>query len=71
MSSTATAHRHVAARVGSGSLLDFAVAAGALAGTLALLRHGGAAPTRAGSRELDPIGVALVAGSTVPLVASR
>jgi signal transduction histidine kinase len=71
MSSTATAHRLFAARPGSRSLLDVAIAAAALAGTLALLRHGGAAPTRPGSRELDSIGVLLVACSTVPVVAWR
>jgi len=71
MSSTAKAHRLFAARPSSGALLDVAVAAAALAGTLALLSHGGFAPSRPGSRELNLLGVVLVACSTVPLVAWR
>ena len=48
-----------------------AIGAAALAGSLALLHHGGVAPTRAGSGGFDLTGVVLVAGSTVPLVAWR
>jgi len=71
MSSTATAHRLFAARPNSGALLDVAIAAVALAGSLALLSHGGVAPTRRGSGQLDLIGVVLTAWSTVPLIAWR
>jgi signal transduction histidine kinase len=52
-------------------LLDVAVAALALAGTLAQLRHGGVFPTRPGSGELDLTSVVLAAWSTVPIVAWR
>jgi signal transduction histidine kinase len=71
MSSTATAHQLFAARPSSRALLDAAIAAVALAGSLALLSHGGVAPTGAGSRELDLVGVVLTACSTVPLIAWR
>jgi len=71
MSSTSTAHRRLAARPSSGALLGVAVAAAALAGSLALLRHGGIGPSRPGSGELDLLGVVLAACSTVPLIAWR
>lgn len=71
MSSTATAHRLPAVRPRSGPLLDVAIAAAALAGTLALLHHGGVSPSRSGAGGLDLIGVALAACSTLPLVAWR
>jgi signal transduction histidine kinase len=75
MAGTATAHRLLAARPGSGALLDAAIAAAALAGTLALLSHGGndalRAGSGAGSGQLDLTGVVLAAGSTVPLIAWR
>jgi signal transduction histidine kinase len=71
MSSTATPHRLFAARPSSGTLFDVAIAAAALAGSLALLSHGGIAPSRPGSGELDLIGVVLTACSTVPLIAWR
>lgn len=71
MSSTATAHRLFAARPRSGALLDVAVAGAMLAGSLALLRHGGIGPSRPGSGELDLIGVVLAACSTLPLIAWR
>jgi signal transduction histidine kinase len=71
MSSTSTAHRRSAARPSSAALLDVAVAAAALAGSLALLRHGGIGPSRPGSGELDQVGVVLGACSTVPLIAWR
>ncbi|MDQ3533581.1 MAG: hypothetical protein M3456_14680, partial [Actinomycetota bacterium] len=66
MSSTATAHRLSAARRSSGALLDVAIAAAALAGSLALLSHGGIDASRPGSGELDLVGVVLAACSTVP-----
>ncbi len=53
------------------ALRDAAIAAAALAGTLALLRHGGVAPSRPGSGRLDLISVVLAASSTVPLIAWR
>ena len=71
MSSTATARKLFAARPRSGALFDVTIAAAALAGSVALLFHGGIAPSRAGSRELDLIGVVLTASSTVPLIAWR
>jgi signal transduction histidine kinase len=71
MSSTTTARSLFAVRPRSRALLDVAIAAVALAASLALLRHGGAAPARPGSRELDVIGVVLMVCSTVPLIAWR
>jgi signal transduction histidine kinase len=71
MSSTATAHRIFAARPSPGALLDVAVAAGAFAGSLTLLRHGGIVPSRPGSVEVDVVGVVLAACSTMPLIAWR
>jgi signal transduction histidine kinase len=71
MSSTSTARRRLAARPSSGALLDVAIAVAALAGSLALLRHGGVGPSRPGSRELDPVGVVLAACSTAPLLVWR
>jgi signal transduction histidine kinase len=70
MSSTVTAHRFFAARPSSRTLLDVAITAAALGGSLAQLAHGGLAPTRAG-RDLDLVGVVVVACSTLPLVAWR
>jgi signal transduction histidine kinase len=52
-------------------LLDVAIAAAAFAASLALLSHGGVGPPRPGSRELDLLGVVLVAGSTVPIIVWR
>ncbi|HYT25859.1 MAG TPA: histidine kinase, partial [Actinomycetota bacterium] len=43
----------------------------ALAGTLALVRHAGVAPTGPGSAGLDGTGVALIGCSTLPLIAWR
>jgi signal transduction histidine kinase len=54
-------------------LLDVGLAAAALAGTLALLSHGGIRPGSEldDSRSLDAFGVVLAAGSTLPLIAWR
>ena len=71
MSSASTAHRSLAARPSSGALLDVTVAAAALAGTLALLRHGGIGPSYPGSRDLDLVGAVLAGCSTLPLIAWR
>jgi signal transduction histidine kinase len=69
-SSTATAHRRFAARPSATALLDVAIAAAALAGSLALLHHGGIDASPA-SGELDLLGVVLAACSTLPLMAWR
>ena len=71
MASTATARRLFTAWPDPGALLDIAIAAVALAGSLALLTHGGVLPTRPGSRELDLVGVVLAACSTLPLITWR
>jgi signal transduction histidine kinase len=77
LSSALTAPRRFAARPSSAALLDVAVAAAALAGSLMLLRHGaiggtgGIGPSRPASREPDLVGVVLAACSTVPLIAWR
>jgi signal transduction histidine kinase len=80
MSSTVTAPRRFATRPSSAALLDVAVSAAALAGSLALLRHGGIdalgpgsdiGAAHSGAGKLDLIGLALAAFSTVPLLAWR
>lgn len=77
VSSTATARRLLATRPSSGSLVDAAIAAVVLAGTLALLSHGAIDALRTGSnvdalhRNLDLIGVVLAVCSAVPLIAWR
>jgi len=71
VSSAATAHPPVATRPGSGALLDVAIAAVALAGSLAQLSHGGIAGSQAGAGELDWTSGVLAVCSTVPLVAWR
>jgi signal transduction histidine kinase len=70
-SSTDTAHRRFAARPSVTALLDVAIALAALAGSLALLHHGGIYAIRPGSGELDLLGVVLAACSTLPLMAWR
>lgn len=69
MQSTATARRPIATRLTSAALVDVAIAAAALGGSLVILGHGFGAP-RSGS-ELDLCGGVLAAGATVPLIASR
>jgi signal transduction histidine kinase len=71
VSSAATAHRLFATRPRSGALVDAAIAAAALAGSLAQLSHGGIAGSQTGPGELDWPGGVLAACSTVPLVAWR
>jgi signal transduction histidine kinase len=72
VSSAATAHRLLATRPRSGALVDVAIAALALAGSLAQLSHGGIAGfSQPGSGELDWTAGVLAACSTVPLVAWR
>jgi signal transduction histidine kinase len=71
MSSTVSAQRLFAARPRSGPLVDAAIAAVALAGTLAQLSHGGVIPTRSGAHGLTLTAVMFAVGATVPLVAWR
>ena len=69
----ARAHRLFAARPRSGALVGVAAAAAALAGSLALLSHGGFGfgGSERGSGELDWIGGLLTACSALPLLAWR
>jgi signal transduction histidine kinase len=67
----ATVSRLPGARLSSGPLGDVAIAAVALASSLAILSHGGIAPFRADRDEPDLLAVALIACSAVPLVAWR
>jgi signal transduction histidine kinase len=69
--SAARAHRLFGARPGSGLLLDAAIAALALVGSLAQLSNGGIAGTHGGPNDLDWVGGLLAAGSTLPLMAWR
>jgi signal transduction histidine kinase len=80
LSSASSARRHLAARPSSEALLDAAVAAATLVGSLALLAHGGIDAFRPWSRSdaihpgsvgFDLIGVVLAACSTLPLIAWR
>jgi signal transduction histidine kinase len=80
LSSASSSGRRLAARPSSEALLDATVAAATLAGSLALLAHGGIYAIRPGSGidtshagwgNLDPIAVVLAAGSTLPLLARR
>lgn len=70
MQSTATAQRLLAARPWSGALVDIAIAAVALAASLALLVHGGTGVSR-GASELGLLSGTLAACATAPLVAWR
>ena len=69
--STATVQRLGAVRRDPGVIFGAVIAVVAFAGSLALLGHGGIAPSDPGSRVLDPIGVVLVACSTLPLLVWR
>jgi signal transduction histidine kinase len=71
VSSTATAYRLFATRPSSGAIVDVAIAAAALVGSLAQLSHGGIAGSQIGAGELDWISGVLAACTTVPLVAWR
>jgi signal transduction histidine kinase len=64
-------HRLFAARPRSGALVDVAIAAIVLAGSMALLSRHGIGSARPGPGELDWVGGVLTACSTVPLVAWR
>jgi signal transduction histidine kinase len=69
--SAATAHRLVLPRPSPGALLDVAIAAAALAGSLAQLAHTGSGPLQSGPQDLDWLGGALTVCATLPLVAWR
>ncbi|MGH3391485.1 MAG: hypothetical protein ACRDOO_21665, partial [Actinomadura sp.] len=78
MSSTTPEYRHVAVRLRSGALVDVAIVAAVLAGSLVLLAHGGVDALGSGTRtahsgsgSLDLIGIVLAVSSTVPLLAWR
>jgi signal transduction histidine kinase len=82
VSATTTAHRLFATRPGSGWLVDAAIAAAALAGSLALIAHGGVPGSTAGEvtrigdhgkafADLDSLGVVLSLFASAPLVAWR
>ncbi len=71
VASTTPVRRRFVARPHPDTLLDVTIAAIALAGTLALLSHGGIRPEVDESGSLDAIGVVLAAGTTLPLVAWR
>jgi signal transduction histidine kinase len=69
--STLTAHRLFAARPSTRTVLDVAIAAAALVGSLSQLSHGASFPNPAGAGELDLVSVVLVTCSTVPLIVWR
>jgi signal transduction histidine kinase len=71
VSSAATAHRLLAARPRPGAPVDVAIAAVALAGSLAQLSHGGIAGSQTGPGELDWTSGVLAACSSVPLIVWR
>jgi signal transduction histidine kinase len=71
MSSTSAATRLAALLPRAAALLDVAVAVGVFVGTLAVLHHGGVAPSRPDTGALDAAGVVLAACGAVPLVAWR
>jgi signal transduction histidine kinase len=71
LSSLATVHRLFGVRPTSGRLLDAAITAAALAGSLAQISHGGLAGSQTGPAQLDWTSAILAACSTVPLLAWR
>jgi signal transduction histidine kinase len=82
VSATTTAHRLFATRPRSGWLVDAAIAAGTLAGSLALISHGGVPGSTANEfarigdhrealAELDALGVLLSICASAPLVVWR
>jgi signal transduction histidine kinase len=71
MSSTATAQRLLTTRRLSGALLDAVIAVATFGGTVAVLRHGGIGPSLSSSKEMDVVGVVLIACSTIPVIAWR
>ena len=71
MSTTPAPRNLFGARPSSRVLLDIGVAAAALAGSLAQLRHGGISPFRPEPGEIDVVGLTVTACSTLPLIAWR
>jgi signal transduction histidine kinase len=71
MSSTATAHQLFAARPRSGVLVDAAIAAAALGGSLAQMSHGGIPGAAGHGVDLDLLGVVLAVCASLPLLAWR
>lgn len=71
MTSTSAARRLFTDRPRTRPLIDVAVAAAALVGTLTQLSHGGVIPDRPGSPGVNLVGVVLAVCATVPLLAWR
>jgi signal transduction histidine kinase len=71
MASPGAAHRLFAVGPRSGALFDLASTAAVFVGSMTLLVHSGIGASRAGSRDLDAMGVFLAACSTVPILAWR
>jgi signal transduction histidine kinase len=69
--STATAHRLFGPCSRSGAFLDVAIAIVALAGSLALISHGGIPGSVAHGGDLDALGILLAACSTLPVILWR
>src|ERR671910_1693131 len=70
VSSTTTAHRLLTTRPGPGVLLDAAIGGAALAGSLALISHGGI-PRSGADADLDPLAIVLTVCASVPILAWR
>lgn len=70
-SSIASVRRPFAALPSSQASLDVVLALGALAGSLALIGHGGVIPADPDAGQLDLLGVVLASCSTLPLIAWR
>ena len=71
VSSLATPYRLLATRLRPTVLLDAALAVAALAGSIALVAHGGVPVSQRDAVDLDIAGVVLMACATVPLAAWR
>jgi signal transduction histidine kinase len=71
VSSAATAHRLLGARPRSGLLVDIAIAAATLVGSVAQLDHGGIGDSRTAAGDLDGVGWLVAACSTLPLLGWR
>lgn len=71
MSASANSHRVLLALPASRALLDAAVTMLAFAGTLVQLSRGGMTPAGHQLTDLDPIGILLVACSTLPILGWR
>jgi signal transduction histidine kinase len=71
MSSTAVPQELIVTRTSSRALLEVGVAIAVFAASLALITHGGVGPVTSGTRALDPVGVALAALATLPVIGWR